>query len=71
MFREDRQQSMEIPYTVFKTVYKRLGIKTNINDEKELFNYWSMGSSNPQNTINLRMLNKLVEVLAKRFYKLK
>ena len=29
--------SNEIASNVFKTIYKRLGIKTNINDEKEIF----------------------------------
>ncbi len=28
---------MEINAPAFKTIYKRLGIKTNISDEKEIF----------------------------------
>lgn len=37
MQREDREGLMEIPSSTFKTIYKRLGIKTNISDEKEIF----------------------------------
>lgn len=65
MFREDRDETYEMPSANFKTIYKRLGIKTNIADEKDFFQFLSIGSTNPRNTMNLRQLNKLVEVLAK------
>ena len=45
MFREDSEESYELNSITFKLIYKRLGIKTNIMDEKDLFNYLSIGSS--------------------------
>lgn len=68
MFREDKNQTNEINYNIFKTIYKRLGIKTNINDEKDIFKMLSFGSSR-EGFLNLRMLNKLAEVLAKQLFK--
>lgn len=64
MFRDDRSQTNEVPSNTFKTIYKRLGIKTNISDEKEIFNFLMLNASQP-NAFNLRQLNKLVDVLAK------
>ena len=37
MQREDREGSQGVASHTFKTIYKRLGIKTNISDEKEIF----------------------------------
>lgn len=54
MFREDAEESYELNSATFKLIYKRLGIKTNIMDEKDLFTFLSQGSSNPKNSINLR-----------------
>eukprot|EP00347_Sterkiella_histriomuscorum_P022961 403336481 len=70
MFREDKQETNEIPSNVFKTIYKRLGIKTNINDEKDIFQLLQLNASN-QNNFNLVYLNKLVEIFAKQLYKQK
>ena len=64
MFREDKNYTNEIQSNVFKSIYKRLGIKTNIGDEKDLMTYLQIGASNP-NSFNLRQLNKLVDILAK------
>ena len=69
MFREDRAMQNELPSNVFKHIYKRLGIKTNINDEKDLFSYLALNASNPKTIINLRQLNKLTDVLARQLYK--
>lgn len=41
MFREDRNESNEISIAIFKTIYKRLGIKTNIADEKDMFAFFA------------------------------
>ena len=46
MFREDRLRTNEIAASTFKTIYKRLGIKTNINDEKEIFSLLQINASN-------------------------
>lgn len=59
MFREDRGQTNEVSSILFKTIFKRIGIKTNINDEKEIFALLSCNSQNPNN-FNLIQLNKLV-----------
>lgn len=34
MFREDRAKTNEVSSNVFKTIYKRLGLKTNVKDEE-------------------------------------
>ena len=49
MFREDRGNTNEVSSNVFKTIYKRLGIKTNINDEKEIFALLQHNAKNPYN----------------------
>ena len=49
MFREDRQRINEINALDFKTIYKRLGIKTSIEDEKDLFSYLKINASKPNN----------------------
>lgn len=49
MFREDKDETNEVPSNVFKTIYKRLGIKTNINDEKDIFTLLQLNASNPNN----------------------
>ncbi|CDW85963.1 UNKNOWN [Stylonychia lemnae] len=70
MFREDKQMTNEIQSNTFKMIYKRLGIKTNINDEKDIFMLLQQNVSGP-NLINLGQLNKLVLLYAQQFYRQK
>lgn len=44
MYREDKNRTEIIPSNNFKTIYKRLGIKTNIADEKDIFEYFRIKS---------------------------
>jgi hypothetical protein len=45
MFREDKSLTNEILSNTFKTIYKRLGIKTNISDEKDIFSFLMINAS--------------------------
>lgn len=68
MQREDKERNEELASNVFKNIYKRLGIKTNLNDEKILYQYYQQGATRDY-SMNLRQLDRLIEVLAKQYYK--
>ena len=53
MQREDKERKDELPSNTFKNIYKRLGVKTNLNDEKLMFQFYSIGASK-EYTINLK-----------------
>lgn len=50
--REDKEYTQLIVSNVFKSIYKRLGIKTNMSDEKDIFAYLVLETNQP-NTFNL------------------
>lgn len=53
MQREDKERKDELPSNTFKNIYKRLGVKTNLNDEKLIFQFYSIGASK-EYIINLK-----------------
>ena len=53
MQREDKERKDELPSNTFKNIYKRLGVKTNLNDEKVIFQFYSIGASK-EYIINLK-----------------
>ena len=58
MQREDKLYTDFVISSAFKPIYKRLGVKTNIEDEKIIFNFLQMGAQDV-NTFNLKMLDKM------------